>query len=92
LHEEITADYSDMIYAITCEVFEARRKAFIRKWRLEHRAVAERRHERRATALWPRCLRTAARPALRNDLYPHMNVAEGAEFRPVGRVNKLPQS
>ena len=41
LHEEITADYSDMIYATTCEEIEARRKAFIRKWRLQHRAVAD---------------------------------------------------
>ena len=41
LHEEITADYSDMIYAMTCEEIEARRKAFIRKWRLKHRAVAD---------------------------------------------------
>jgi putative transposase len=41
LHEEITADYSDMIYATTCEEIAARRKAFIRKWRLKHRAVAD---------------------------------------------------
>jgi transposase-like protein len=41
LHEEITADYSDMIYAATCEEIEARRKAFVRKWRLRHRAVAD---------------------------------------------------
>ena len=41
LHEEITADYSDMIYATTCEEIEARRKAFIRKWRLKLRAVAD---------------------------------------------------
>jgi len=41
LHEEITADYSDMIYAATPEEIETRRKAFIRKWRLKHRAVAD---------------------------------------------------
>ena len=41
LHEEITADYNDMIYAATCEEIETRRKAFIRKWRLKHRAVAD---------------------------------------------------
>ena len=41
LHEEITADYTDMIYAATREEIEARRKAFIRKWRLRHRAVAD---------------------------------------------------
>jgi len=40
LHEEIGADYSDMIYAATREDIETRRKAFIRKWRLKHRAVA----------------------------------------------------
>src|SRR5450830_703778 len=41
LHEEITSDYSDMIYATTSEEIESRRKAFIRKWRLKHRAVAD---------------------------------------------------
>src|SRR5438067_3263695 len=41
LHEEITADYADMIYAATCEEIATRRKAFIRKWRLKHRAVAD---------------------------------------------------
>ena len=41
LHEEIGADYSDMIYAATREDIETRRKAFIRKWRLKHRAVAD---------------------------------------------------
>jgi len=41
LHDEITADYNDMIYAATREEIEARRKAFIRKWRLKHRAVAD---------------------------------------------------
>jgi transposase-like protein len=41
LHEEISADYTDMIYAATPEEIEARRKAFIRKWRLRHRAVAD---------------------------------------------------
>jgi putative transposase len=41
LHDEITADYNDMIYAATREQIETRRKAFIRKWRLKHRAVAD---------------------------------------------------
>ena len=41
LHDEITADYTDMIYAETPEEIETRRKAFIRKWRLKHRAVAD---------------------------------------------------
>jgi putative transposase len=41
LHEEITADYNDMIYAATREEIEARRKAFVRKWRIKHRAVAD---------------------------------------------------
>ena len=41
LHEEIGADLNDMIYAATPEEIEARRKAFIRKWRLKHRAVAD---------------------------------------------------
>jgi transposase-like protein len=41
LHDEVTADYTDMIYAATPEEIEARRKAFIREWRPKHRAVAE---------------------------------------------------
>src|SRR5689334_19417289 len=41
LHEEIGADYTDMIYAATPEDIAARRKAFIRKWRLKHRPVAD---------------------------------------------------
>jgi transposase-like protein len=41
LHEEITSDYNDMIYATTPEEITVRRKAFIRKWRLKHRAIAD---------------------------------------------------
>ena len=41
LHDEITADYNDMIYATTREEVEAHRKTFVRKWRLKHRAVAD---------------------------------------------------
>jgi putative transposase len=41
LHDEITADYTDMIYAATPEEVAARRKAFLRKWRLRCRAVAD---------------------------------------------------
>src|SRR5882724_4961042 len=41
LHEEITADYNDMSYAQTSQKIEVRRKTFIRKWRIKHRAVAD---------------------------------------------------
>ena len=41
LHDEVTADYTDMIYAATPKEIETRRKAFIRKWRLRHRPVAD---------------------------------------------------
>src|ERR1700686_1660434 len=41
LHDEITADYNDTIYAATREEVEIRRKAFIRKWRLKHPAVTD---------------------------------------------------
>jgi putative transposase len=41
LHEEISADYNDMIYAKTAKEIETRRKSFIRKWRLKCRAVAD---------------------------------------------------
>lgn len=41
LHEEVAADYTDMIYAETAEEVAARRTAFLRKWRLKCRAVAD---------------------------------------------------
>src|SRR6202011_3650515 len=41
LHEEISADYNDMIYAGTPKEIETRRKSFIRKWRVKCRAVAD---------------------------------------------------
>ena len=41
LHEEVSADYNDMIYAQTRQEIEAKRKAFIRKWRPKCRAVAD---------------------------------------------------
>jgi putative transposase len=41
LQEEVSADYNDMIYADSTSVIAARRKAFIRKWRLKCRAVAD---------------------------------------------------
>ena len=40
LHEEITSDYTDMIYAETAKEVEQRRRAFLRKWRLRCPAVA----------------------------------------------------
>jgi len=41
LHEEISADYTDMIYASSAKEIETRRRAFLRKWRLKCRAVAD---------------------------------------------------
>jgi putative transposase len=41
LHDEISADYTDMIYARTAKEIETRRRAFLRKWRLKCRAVAD---------------------------------------------------
>jgi transposase-like protein len=40
LAEEIKADFNDMVYADTATAVAARRKAFLRKWRLKCRAVA----------------------------------------------------
>ena len=40
LHEEVSADYTDMIYAATAKEVQARRKAFLRKWRLKCPGVA----------------------------------------------------
>ena len=41
MHEELGDDYRDMIYADTAEEIEKRRKAFLRKWRLKCKAVAD---------------------------------------------------
>ena len=41
MHDELTEDYRDMIYADTAAEIEQRRKAFLRKWRLKCRAVAD---------------------------------------------------
>jgi transposase-like protein len=41
MHEELSNDYRDMIYAETATEIEKRRKAFLRKWRLKCRAVAD---------------------------------------------------
>ena len=41
MHDELTEDYRDMIYAETAAEVETRRKAFLRKWRLKCRAVAD---------------------------------------------------
>ena len=40
LQEEVTADYTDMIYAATVAEVQARRRAFLRKWRLKCPGVA----------------------------------------------------
>src|ERR1044071_7537751 len=40
LHEEISAEYTDMIYAASAKEVEAKRKAFLRKWRLKCPGVA----------------------------------------------------
>jgi len=41
LHEEVSADYTDMVYAATPKEIEARRRVFLRKWRLRCPAVAD---------------------------------------------------
>jgi transposase-like protein len=41
LYDEISADYTDMIYAKTAKEVAAKRKAFLRKWRLRCHAVAD---------------------------------------------------
>jgi len=41
LHEEVSADYNDMIYAASAAEIAERRRAFIRKWRLKCTAVAD---------------------------------------------------
>jgi transposase-like protein len=40
-HEEIGADYTDMIYAPTAADVQSKRRALLRKWRLKCRAVAD---------------------------------------------------
>jgi transposase-like protein len=41
MHDELTEDYRDMIYAETAAEVEKRRRAFPRKWRLKYKAVAD---------------------------------------------------
>jgi putative transposase len=41
LRDEITEDYNDMIYAKTAAEIEKKRKAFLRKWRLRCKVVAD---------------------------------------------------
>ncbi len=41
LHDELTEEYRDMIYADTAAEIETRRKAVLRNWRLTCRAVAD---------------------------------------------------
>ncbi len=41
MHDELTEDYRDMIYARTPEKTATRRKAFLLKWRLKCKAVAD---------------------------------------------------
>ena len=45
LHDELSADYKDMIYADTKPEIEAKRKAFVRKWRLKCPAAATSRRQ-----------------------------------------------
>jgi putative transposase len=40
LHDEVSADYTDMIYAATAAEVQQRRRAFLRKWRLRCPGVA----------------------------------------------------
>jgi len=40
LHDEVSADYTDMIYAASAKEVEQRRRAFLRKWRVRCPAVA----------------------------------------------------
>ena len=40
MHDELTEDYRDMIYADTTAEIETKRKAFLREWRLQCQAVA----------------------------------------------------
>jgi transposase-like protein len=41
LHDEVSADYNDMIYATSPVEIEQRRRAFLRKWRLKCKAVTD---------------------------------------------------
>src|SRR5207237_4762744 len=41
LHDEISADYTDMIYAKTVKDVEAKHKTFVRKWRLKCPGVVD---------------------------------------------------
>jgi transposase-like protein len=57
LHDELTEAWRDMIYAETAADVQARRKAFLRKWRLKCRAVADSLEGEGGP--WPRCGRVS---------------------------------
>jgi hypothetical protein len=93
LHEEIGADYTDMIYAATSEEIEARRKAFIRKWRLKHRAVADSwRKPANACSASPACRQAsgAAHGRRMRSSGCTRSSNEGSRPRPYCRLPKLP--
>jgi len=62
LHDELTEDYRDMIYAETKAEIEQRRKAFLRKWRLKCKAVAEEAGDRLFHLHPPRSVAVEIRP------------------------------
>jgi putative transposase len=41
LHDEVSADFNDMIYAASPAEIEERRRVFVRKWRLRCKAIAD---------------------------------------------------
>ena len=53
MHDELTEDYCEMIYADSAAEVERRHKAFLRKWRLKCRAVADSLEENTSLSLYP---------------------------------------
>jgi transposase-like protein len=71
LHEAVSADYNDMIYAASAAEIEERRRAFIRKWRLKCRR-------------WPTASR---KPVIGSSRLPGCRSANGRARAPPMRSN-----
>jgi putative transposase len=93
LHEEISADYKGMIYAATKQEVEAKRKAFIRKWRLKCPAVAALLEEAGDKLFTFTRTFTECRKANGNRFGPRMqsNDCTGSKFRPSCHRQKQPR-
>jgi transposase-like protein len=88
MHDELTEDYRDMIYADTAAEIEKRRRAFLRKWRLKCRAVADSLEGEGGP--WPQ-MRPRKPPERRSALHLHPPRSLAMEVRQDNQRHRAPQ-